>query len=378
MTSTTRTHRRSGTAAGLIIAIVLGSSAVLGCASASARPLPDPPASAGGPVAAEELLPATGPLGPDGAPAPVAAPGPAPSAETVREWVDTAVAIQQADLRLPALQADSARLHQDAVAAEQLAEAGRVRQEMLGDLLNGLAQAQYMQGGLTRLATFLSSTPEESLERWRDERLSADALARRYREAEEVRQARAQLADAARTADAAAADEVRRTEAGRGDLTHRQGELRGDLATRFGDGSWRPGLYQGTLPADLQADPTAHRAVAYALAHLGSPYVWGATGPAEFDCSGLTSRAWDAAGVTIPRTSQEQWAQLPRVPTGAPLRPGDLVIYFAEATHVGLYVGDGLVVHAPRPGTVVRLTSLQRMPVAGVVRPAAVPPVAAP
>nr|WP_238937218.1 NlpC/P60 family protein [Streptomyces clavuligerus] len=79
-------------------------------------------------------------------------------------------------------------------------------------------------------------------------------------------------------------------------------------------------------------------------------------------------RAWDFAGVRIPRTSQEQWAGLPRVPLRS-LRPGDLVIYFPGATHVGIYLGGGQVVHAPRPGTTVKVSPIAANPVLGVVRP---------
>ncbi|MFK0185650.1 NlpC/P60 family protein [Streptomyces rubiginosohelvolus] len=109
-------------------------------------------------------------------------------------------------------------------------------------------------------------------------------------------------------------------------------------------------------------------AVAYAVRQIGKPYVWGAEGPDSFDCSGLTSEAWSAAGRTIPRTSQEQWKQLPRVPVSA-LRPGDLVIYFPKATHVALYIGDGLVVQAPRPGAKVKVSPLASNPLLGAVRP---------
>ncbi|MFD4590180.1 C40 family peptidase [Streptomyces rubiginosohelvolus] len=109
-------------------------------------------------------------------------------------------------------------------------------------------------------------------------------------------------------------------------------------------------------------------AVAYAVRQIGKPYVWGAEGPDSFDCSGLTSEAWSAAGRTIPRTSQEQWKRLPRVPVSA-LRPGDLVIYFPKATHVALYIGDGLVVQAPRPGAKVKVSPLASNPLLGAVRP---------
>ncbi|MEW2067727.1 C40 family peptidase [Streptomyces sp. NPDC007346] len=109
-------------------------------------------------------------------------------------------------------------------------------------------------------------------------------------------------------------------------------------------------------------------AVAYAVRQIGKPYVWGAQGPGSFDCSGLTSQAWAAAGRPIPRTSQEQWRQLPRVPVSS-LRPGDLVIYFPKATHVALYIGDGLVVQAPRPGTRVKVSPVASNPLLGAVRP---------
>ncbi|MET9116611.1 NlpC/P60 family protein [Streptomyces longwoodensis] len=125
----------------------------------------------------------------------------------------------------------------------------------------------------------------------------------------------------------------------------------------------------GALGED-DGKPTAEgeRAVRNAVRQLGKPYQWGAEGPRSYDCSGLTSWAWDRAGTPIPRTSQEQWAKLPRVPLDA-LRPGDLVVYFPEATHVALYVGDALVVQAPRPGARVKVSPLAANPVLGAVRP---------
>ncbi|MFG2584587.1 C40 family peptidase [Streptomyces malaysiensis] len=110
------------------------------------------------------------------------------------------------------------------------------------------------------------------------------------------------------------------------------------------------------------------RALAYALDQIGKPYVWGAEGPNSFDCSGLTSSAWAYAGRVIPRTSQEQWRQLPRVPLNK-LRPGDLVIYYKGASHVAMYAGDGQVVQAPRPGQRVKLSPLASNPLHGAVRP---------
>ncbi|MEU4727102.1 NlpC/P60 family protein [Streptomyces sp. NPDC023588] len=125
----------------------------------------------------------------------------------------------------------------------------------------------------------------------------------------------------------------------------------------------------GRLPTRT-GTPTAAggAALTYAAAQIGKPYVWGAEGPGSFDCSGLTSQAWAHAGRVIPRTSQEQWARLPKVPLDQ-LRPGDLVVYFPKATHVGLYVGDGKVIQAPRPGAKVKLSPIAANPLLGAVRP---------
>lgn len=124
----------------------------------------------------------------------------------------------------------------------------------------------------------------------------------------------------------------------------------------------------GTAEPGRAPSAKGARAVRYALKQVGKPYAWGAEGPTSFDCSGLTQRAWDAGGRDIPRTSQQQWAQLRRVPLSR-LRPGDLVVYYPKATHVALYVGEGKVVHAPRPGTRVRVSPIATNPVLGAVRP---------
>jgi cell wall-associated NlpC family hydrolase len=116
------------------------------------------------------------------------------------------------------------------------------------------------------------------------------------------------------------------------------------------------------------ASPQGRKAVQFATAQVGKPYVWGAEGPGSYDCSGLTSQAWLAAGKGIPRTSQEQWRLLPRVPI-KDMRPGDLIVYYADASHIGMYIGDGAIVHAPRPGRDVTITGAGSMEILGVVRP---------
>lgn len=117
-----------------------------------------------------------------------------------------------------------------------------------------------------------------------------------------------------------------------------------------------------------EASASGKKAVAFATAQIGKPYVWGAEGPKSYDCSGLTSQAWAAAGQPIPRTSQEQWRRLPHIAI-QDMRPGDLIIYHSDATHVGMYVGDGAIVHSPRPGRNVTLAGAGSMEILGVVRP---------
>jgi cell wall-associated NlpC family hydrolase len=110
------------------------------------------------------------------------------------------------------------------------------------------------------------------------------------------------------------------------------------------NGSSAPQQYDG--PTGTQAG----KAVAFAYAQLGCPYVYGGTGPCPlgFDCSGLAQAAWAAAGIQIPRDSYEQWAALPHVPVSS-LEPGDLLIYNGEG-HVAIYVGGGYIIDAPQTG----------------------------
>ncbi|MET7797187.1 NlpC/P60 family protein [Streptomyces decoyicus] len=163
--------------------------------------------------------------------------------------------------------------------------------------------------------------------------------------------------------------EQRQRMAGRGGAHGGAGEGRADRGTGRGDG-----LRGGTNPeaaaaAAQAADPRAARAVAFAYAALGKPYVWGATGPSGFDCSGLTQAAWKAGGVALPRTTYTQISSGPRVDRSQ-LAPGDLVFFYSGISHVGLYVGDGKMIHAPHPGAPVRIAPIDQMPFAAATRPA--------
>ena len=113
-------------------------------------------------------------------------------------------------------------------------------------------------------------------------------------------------------------------------------------STASADVTSTPIAYTG--PTSSQAD----QAVAFAYAQIGKPYLWGGTGPSSYDCSGLVQAAWAAAGVSIPRTTEEQWAALPHIPM-SDLEPGDLILYNGES-HVAIYVGDGYIIDAPHTG----------------------------
>ncbi|WP_371645533.1 C40 family peptidase [Streptomyces mirabilis] len=113
----------------------------------------------------------------------------------------------------------------------------------------------------------------------------------------------------------------------------------------------------GSSATDSSYTAKADKALAFARAQVGKPYVWGATGPGSYDCSGLTQAAWKAAGVDLPRTT---WDQV-NVGTTVPLsdiKPGDLVFFYDDISHVGLYVGNGMMIHAPKPGAYVREESI--------------------
>lgn len=112
----------------------------------------------------------------------------------------------------------------------------------------------------------------------------------------------------------------------------------------------------------------AATAIKVACAQVGKPYVWGAAGPNSFDCSGLLQYSWAKAGVYLTHYTGAQWNEGRRIPASE-RRPGDSVFFFSDLHHVGMYLGNGLLVHAPRAGKPVQVTKVSYMPVAGYVRP---------
>ncbi|HEY9439541.1 MAG TPA: NlpC/P60 family protein [Streptomyces sp.] len=244
------------------------------------------------------------------------------------------------------------------------------------DTLGSLAAAQYRGGGLDpSVQLALSSDPDQYLER-------ASYLDRAGdRGATTISGIKRQLADVAQLR-ARADTELATLADRRAELTKHKKTVRAKLADarRLLDTLTGPqrAAYEHTADATngggdargavLQApNARAAQAIDFAYGALGKPYVWGATGPASFDCSGLTQAAWRAAGVSLPRTTYTQINAGRRV-SRSELAPGDLVFFYSGISHVGLYIGNGRMIHAPHPGAPVRIAPIDQMPFAGATR----------
>jgi cell wall-associated NlpC family hydrolase len=120
--------------------------------------------------------------------------------------------------------------------------------------------------------------------------------------------------------------------------------------------------------APISGSGKGAKALAYAKAQLGEPYVRNGAGPSGWDCSGLTMKAWGSAGVSLPHSSRQQYNR-GRSLDKSDLQLGDLVFFYNDIHHVGLYAGNGQVIHAPRPGKSVEYIKISYMPYAGARRP---------
>ncbi|MFE9337311.1 NlpC/P60 family protein [Streptomyces sp. NPDC007063] len=333
-----------------------------------------------------------GPRAP-GAPRPGPEPGP-PSARhgSVGELLgELSVLYQRTEEASEAYNGTAEKLKaQRATARRAQAELGRARSVLARERRRAgeLARQQYRSGGTgipPAVRMLLTRNPHRLLDRGhllqRAADDQADTLRRlaqgQRRHTAAVRKARAAVSRQERLAD--------RKKHQRNEVRKRLRKVEGLLSSLTGEQLARLNALEGErtdaaqqkLVAGGALDPSGagrpasaqgQKALDWALEQIGKPYVWGAEGPGAFDCSGLTRQAWHHAGREIPRTSQGQWRQLPKVEL-AELRPGDLVIYFERATHVALYAGGGRVVQAPRPGSEVRLTDLAVDPPIGAVRP---------
>ncbi|MFD5648360.1 NlpC/P60 family protein [Streptomyces sp. NPDC127039] len=245
------------------------------------------------------------------------------------------------------------------------------------EALGSVAAAQYRSGGLDpALQLALSADPDRYLDGAAfAERAGSRQQATVGRVRKELRDIE-QLRGAARVEAASLKSrraELKRhresvtgkLEAARRLLSRLTAEERADVGDRASRSAPGP---RESLSASAQApNSRAAAAVSYAYQKLGSPYVWGATGPNAFDCSGLTQAAYRAAGVSLPRTTYAQIDAGRRVPRSE-LLPGDLVFFYSGISHVGIYVGKGQMIHAPNPSAPVRVAPVDEMPFAGATR----------
>ncbi|CAM5475022.1 C40 family peptidase [Streptomyces purpurascens] len=243
------------------------------------------------------------------------------------------------------------------------------------DALGSLAGAQYRSGGLDpSLALLFSDDPEDYLDRAaRLDRVTAHQAG----ELKDLQDAMRELAQDREEA----AGKLRELEKSRKTVAVHKKSVERKLGTARRllnslpeaeraayERASRSG--RGDLPYLGNATPASGRgaaAVAAARSVVGRPYVWGANGPSGFDCSGLTQWSYAQAGVSLPRTSQAQRYAGRQVPLSE-ARPGDLVVYRDDASHVGMYMGNGQVIHAPYPGAPVRYDPVGMMPVSSVTR----------
>ncbi|MFE7585572.1 NlpC/P60 family protein [Streptomyces gardneri] len=247
---------------------------------------------------------------------------------------------------------------------------GQDRINHMRGALGSVAGAQYRSGGIDpALALLLSSDPDSYLERASAlDRVTARqgvALGELRREQRRLNQKRDEARTALAELERSRADVARHKRA----VERKLAEARRILASLTVaeradyDRSSRSGGRAEELPPLADLAPGSSRASAAVIAArsaVGKPYVWGATGPSGFDCSGLMVWSYRQAGISLPRTSQGQRHAGRQVPLSQ-AQPGDLVTYRGDASHVGIYAGNGQVIHAPYPGARVRYDPVNMM-----------------
>ena len=302
------------------------------------------------------------------APATGASATPAPSLDTVQKKVDSLVqSMQIASEQYNTANVDLAasRKRQDAV--EKQIHALQPRVDVLTDRTASFAVDAYQGSDLSLMTSLLTSgSPQTFL----DQMTTISSLTHDSQtQLNDLVAAQQALHAAKKELDAAVLDQAAQQKV----LKDRKIKLTKDLEI------WRklraklaPSIdTSGPLP--VYNGDTASRAgkvMKFAYNALGTPYVFGAAGPGSYDCSGLTLAAYRQVGVSLPHSARRQLAQGPRV-AKSDLMPGDLVYFYNDVHHVGIYIGNGKVIHAPQPGENVKISDMSVFPFAGASRPGA-------
>ncbi|MFF1811035.1 NlpC/P60 family protein [Streptomyces sp. NPDC058251] len=277
-------------------------------------------------------------------------------------------AYNKADERADSLR-EQVSTAQDEIARQQ------ERINTMRDALGSLAGAQYRSGGIDpSLALLFSDDPGDYLDKaaaldritahqageLTDLQLAMRDLAQKREEAS------GKLADLERSRKAVAQNK-RTVERKLAKARQLLNSLPDEVRAAYGRASRSGRADMPDLGDTLPASGRAAAALAAARSALGRPYVWGANGPGGFDCSGLMQWTYAQAGVGLPRTSQAQRYAGRQVPLSQ-ARPGDLVTYRSDASHIAMYMGNGQVIHAPYPGAPVRYDPVGMMPISSVTR----------
>ncbi|MFI9741617.1 NlpC/P60 family protein [Streptomyces sp. NPDC052494] len=240
----------------------------------------------------------------------------------------------------------------------------------LRDRIGAVAAGQYRSGGLDpALQLFLSEDPDTYLEKASDLDRAGDRQAAQLQEFTDRQRALRQQREEA-------SGKLRDLDSVQKELGGRKAEIQGRLREaqrllntltakereRIAQEEDRADRASARVDLGNEKSVSGRAAAAFAAAksRVGLPYVWGASGPGSFDCSGLTSWAFRQADVSIPRTSQAQASAGTRIDSLSALRPGDLIIMRTDLSHVGFYAGNGQILHSPKPGAQVRYESIAR------------------
>ncbi|MFF3912458.1 NlpC/P60 family protein [Streptomyces sp. NPDC001852] len=280
---------------------------------------------------------------------------------------------EQATEKYDGAQAKQQKLQKEISTIQDNVARGQQDLNKLRDGLGSLATSQYRSGGIDpSVQLFLSSNPNDFLDKASTlDQLSAqqvDALKKIQDKQRELAQERAEATQKLKDLSATRAQLAQNKKDVQGKLADAQKLLnsltakeKADLAAQQARAD-RSSSSRVNLGNSTPASGRAGAAFAAAQSVIGSPYVYGASGPSSFDCSGLTSWAYAQAGVSIPRTSQEQATIGTRISSINDLQVGDLVFFYGDIHHVGLYAGNGQVLHAPHTGAVVRYEAISDMP----------------
>ncbi|MGW8061077.1 NlpC/P60 family protein [Streptomyces ziwulingensis] len=301
-----------------------------------------------------------------------AAPSEKPSKDEVKAKVDKLYTeAEQATEKYNGAKEKQEKLQKEISTIQDNVARGQEELNELRDGLGSMASAQYRSGGIDpSLQLFLSADPDDYL----DKASTLDQLSGQQVEA--LKKIQVKQRDLAQQRSEAT-EKLKDLASTRTELGKKKEEVQGKLASAQKLLNSLTAQEKAALAAEEQratrtserevlsggttAKPASGRAAAAfaaAQSKIGTPYVYGATGPSSFDCSGLTSWAYAQAGVGIPRTSEAQTGAGTRISSMSDLQVGDLVFFFNDLHHVGLYAGNGQVLHAPRTGTVVRYESM--------------------